>query len=126
MSRNKLAFIIIMIVVALLLLGSIFTTKINNETHREIKTTLVVINNHDSRIVDKEVIVCDNASVKDQLIISGINFDNSIGYVSSIEDIKSDKNSGWVFEVNDEVINVNYEQYKLKENDVVVWKFIEW
>lgn len=115
-----------MIVVALLLLGSIFTTKINNETHHEIKTTLVVINNHDSRIVDKEVIVCDNASVKDQLIISGINFDNSIGYVSSIEDIKSDKNSGWVFEVNDEVINVNYEQYKLKENDVVVWKFIEW
>lgn len=46
-------------------------------------------------------------------------------YVTSINGIKAKGSSGWVYEVNDDAsITKAVDEYKVKDGDKVVWKFV--
>lgn len=126
MSKKTLT--IIVAIIAIIVMGVIFSTTNTRDTDnvKEITTTIVVINDHESRVADQQVKACDGVTVREQLILSGIEFEAVEGYVTSIMGVKADKKSGWVFEVNDQPINVGYEHYLLKADDKVTWKYVTW
>lgn len=96
------------------------------ETTNTITTQLIIVNSNGDLLFNNNVEILEGETVKNQIEKSGVIHDKSPGYITTIFNIESSKSSGWVYEVNDKEVTVGYDQYKLKDNDKVIWKFIEW
>ena len=59
------------------------------------------------------------------LIQSGLEINNSNGFIESINGIKNQGMAGWVFEVNNIPIMVSAAEYVINPSDQITWKYVD-
>lgn len=64
-------------------------------------------------------------TVEEMLIQSGLEINNSNGFIESINGIENKGMSGWVFEVNNFPIMVSAAEYVINPSDQITWKYVD-
>ena len=82
---------------------------------------------YESCFASCDVTLPEGASVYDALVATGVSFDYSSGYVSSINglaELDGGSMSGWLFQVDGEYPSVGCESYELSGGEQIVWIYI--
>ncbi len=63
----------------------------------------------------------EGITVLEALRATNIEYDDSAGWITSIDEIEAPKTGGWMFTVNDEFPNVGAGEFKLEDEDKLIW-----
>jgi len=64
-------------------------------------------------------------TVEQILMQSGLNINNSKGFIEGINGINNEGMSGWVFEVNNAPVMVSAAEYVVNPTDQITWKYVD-
>ena len=64
-------------------------------------------------------------SVEELLLQTGLDINNSNGFIESINGIYNQGMAGWVYEVNDMPVMVSASDYIVKQNEKITWKYVD-
>ena len=92
----------------------------------EIQTiSYTVVSPTNEVLYHKEITSANSISVEDLLIQSGLDINNSNGFIESINGISNQKMAGWVFEVNNAPVMVSAADYIINPNEQITWKYVD-
>lgn len=81
----------------------------------------------DVDLPEKDVTLEKDATAADALEATGVEFDDSQGYVTSIGGLSEKdcgEQSGWTYLVNDEMPEVGASDYVCNDGDVITWTYV--
>ena len=76
----------------------------------------------------EEIFLAEGETAYDALVATGATIEGDPSYVTSINGLASgavSSTSGWMYKVNDESPMVSANEYRLTENDVVLWYYVD-
>ena len=106
--------------------------KISDSTKEEIEEkkegnqtiTYTVLSPTNEVIYNKEITCKEPITVEQLLLNSGLEINNSSGFIESINGISNEGMSGWIFEVNNAPVMVSAADYIINPNEQITWKYI--
>ena len=97
----------------------------SKEKDKKQKIGYTVLSPKGGVLYHKEITNYQPLTVEALLIQSGLKINNSLGFIESIEGIKNEGMSGWVFEVNDMPVMVSASEYVINPEDQITWKYVD-
>ena len=95
------------------------------EKEEEQNISYTIISPDNEVLYHVEIINETPITVEDMLIQSGLEINNSNGFIESINGIKNQGMAGWVFEVNNIPIMVSAAEYVINPSDQITWKYVD-
>ena len=96
------------------------------QTQEENQTITYTVLSPTNEIIYNREITCKEPITVEQLLLnSGLEINNSKGFIESINGISNEGMSGWVFEVNNSPVMVSAADYIINPNEQITWKYID-
>ncbi len=99
-------------------------TKSNDSNQSQIISYTIILPTGEI-LYHKEQMLINPISVEELLLQTGLDINNSNGFIESINGIFNQGMSGWVYEVNNMPIMVSSSDYIVNPNETITWKYVD-
>ena len=89
------------------------------------KIIYTVLSPDEEVLYHQEITIKNPVTIEQLLEQSGLMINNKDGFIESINGIKNEGMSGWVFEVNNVPVMVSASEYIVNPNEQITWKYVD-